>query len=122
MIGFYLDKKLKNEVVRKAEKVLNINRNTKLVENRSIKRIFASRDCKGITALSEMDKRTIASGIVDKMTNMRDNPLLLQIEHERQKVERQLKLAERRQRPIGDVPRKYKKEDEHILIRNNQGR
>lgn len=30
LIGFYLDKKIKNEIVKKAEKVMSINKNIRL--------------------------------------------------------------------------------------------
>jgi hypothetical protein len=56
-----------------------LNQNTRVVQSKSIKRLFTSKDCKAIGAMSESDKRTIASDIVDRMTNLKDNPLLLQI-------------------------------------------
>jgi len=43
------------------------------------------------------------------MTNLRDNPLLLQIESERRKVERQMKLAEKQTKSSQISPKKYKK-------------
>jgi len=70
--------------------------------------------------MSELDKKTIAEDIIERMSDLKSNPLLLQIEGERRKMERQMKLINRKPK-IGDSPnRKYKKEDELILIKNNQ--
>ena len=74
-----MDKKIKNEIVKKAEKVVSMNKNTKLTENKNIKRLFSSKECKAISAMNDIDKKTIASDIVERMSNMRDNPLLLQV-------------------------------------------
>lgn len=52
MIGVFLDKKIKNEIVKKAEKVMSINKNLKSIENRNIKRLFAGKDSRGVNALS----------------------------------------------------------------------
>ena len=46
LIGFYLDKKIKNEIVKKADRVVNMNKNARLTDNRNIKRLFTSKDCK----------------------------------------------------------------------------
>ena len=56
-----------------------MNKNTKLTENKNIKRLFSSKECKAISAMNDIDKKTIASDIVERMSNMRDNPLLLQV-------------------------------------------
>ena len=86
MIGVFLDKKIKNEIVKKAEKVMSMNKNSKVMENRNLKRLFAHREVRGTNAMSEIDKRTIASDIVERMSNLKDNPLLIQIEGERRKM------------------------------------
>ena len=54
------------------------------------------------------------------MSNLRENPLLLQIESERRKIERQLKLSARRAKASENPSpaKKYKKEDQLILIRD----
>lgn len=52
MIGVFLDKKIKNEIVKKAEKVMNLNKNLKMIENKNIKRLFSVRDYKAINAIS----------------------------------------------------------------------
>jgi hypothetical protein len=85
MIGVFLDKKIKSEIVKKAERVLSINRNVKITENKNLKRLFAA-TTRNINAISELDKRSIAEDIVSKMSNLRENPLLLQIESERRKL------------------------------------
>ena len=54
------------------------------------------------------------------MTNMRDNPLLLQIESERRKMERNLKLAESKRPKVESPNKRIKKEDFNIMIKNNQ--
>lgn len=60
MIGVFLDKKIKNEIVKKAEKVMNLNKNLKMIENKNIKRLFSVKDYKAINAISEYDKKSIA--------------------------------------------------------------
>lgn len=43
MIGVFLDKKMKNDIMKKAEKVLNQNKNMKSLESKNIKRLFAGK-------------------------------------------------------------------------------
>jgi hypothetical protein len=119
MIGVFLDKKIKNEILKKAERVLHINRNVKITENKNLKRLFAPCTTRPVNAISEFDRKSIAEDIVEKMSNLRENPLLLQIESERRKLERQLKLSSRK-RKLNDSPspnKRYKKEDLAILIK-----
>ncbi len=52
LIGVFLDKKIKNEIVKKAERVLNQNKNLKLIENKHLKRLFSVKECKNIKAIS----------------------------------------------------------------------
>lgn len=85
IIGAFLDKKIQNEIVKKAEKVLQMNQQLKTIESKNLKRFFSSRDSKSIAIISEYEKKNIASEIVDRMSNLKDNPLLLQIENERRK-------------------------------------
>jgi hypothetical protein len=59
--------------------VLNLNKNLKSIENKNLKRLFTGREGKTINAMSELDKKNIATDIVERMSNLRDNPLLLQI-------------------------------------------
>ena len=60
MIGVFLDKKIKNQIVKKAEKVSSLNKNLKLIEHKNIKRLFSVKDYKAINAISEIDKKSIA--------------------------------------------------------------
>ena len=45
--------------------------------------------------------------------------MLLQIESERRKLERQMKMIERNTKPAEPTHKKIKKEDLHIVIKNN---
>lgn len=64
MIGVFLDKKIKNEIIKKAERVLSINKNVKLTENKNLKRLFAPSAPRNLNAISEIDKKSIAEDIV----------------------------------------------------------
>ena len=107
-------------MVRKAEKVMNLNRNLKSIENKNLKRLFTgTKEGRTINAISDADKKNIANDIVDRMSNLRDNPLLLQVENERRKIERQLKLTEKKNKAsVAESPKKPKKEEDCIYIRN----
>lgn len=52
MIGVFLDKKIKNEIIKKAERVLSINKNVKLTENKNLKRLFAPSLPRNLNAIS----------------------------------------------------------------------
>lgn len=53
LIGTFLDKKIKNEIVKKAEKVLQMNQQLKTIESKNLKRFFAGRETKTIPIISE---------------------------------------------------------------------
>lgn len=106
-------------MVRKAERVININKNLKSIESKNLKRLFSTKEGRTICTLSEADKKSIANDIVERMANLKDNPLLLHVESQRRQMERQMKQTAKKGKVVSSDPQKnYNKEEECILIKN----